>query len=179
MSLVLAVLLVALALGWLGGGSLDQLGGVPLRSRRLVVAALVVQLAGALVGGPFFPVSLVLSVGLVGRFLSRNRGVRGTGLVALGLLANAIVVTANGAMPVSAAATARAGVPTRDLPAGADVRHEPAGDATRLPWLGDIIPVALPLRPEVISPGDVLLAAGLAQLVLAGMLRQTGRDVQP
>ena len=52
-------------------------------------------------------------------------------------------------------------------------------------WLGDVIPVPAPWRPEVVSPGDVAVAAGLAQLVLLGMRPQTalrgrhGRRVQP
>lgn len=166
-SLVLAVLAVGLLLGCLLGGSLDRLGAVDLRRRALVVAALLAQLAGTVVGGPVFPVGLVVSALLVSAFLLANRGLRGTGLVALGLLANALVVGANGAMPVSAAASARAGVqdPLDDL----DLRHEPAGEGTRLPLLGDVVPVPLPLRPEVVSPGDVLVAAGLGQLVVLGM----------
>ena len=170
MSLVLVVLAVALAVGWARGGSLDRLGALPLRSRRLVVASLLAQLAGTVVGGPFYPLGLALSAGLVVWFLSRNRGIRGTGLVALGLLANALVVGANGAMPVSLDATARAGVGSQDLLTGQDARHEPAGESTRLRWLGDVVPVPLPLRPEVVSPGDVLVAAGLGQLVALGMV---------
>jgi hypothetical protein len=169
-SLVLVVLAVALAIGWLRGGSLDRLGALPLRSRRLVVAALLAQLAGTVVGGPFYPLGLITSAVLVVAFLVRNRGIRGTGLVALGLLANALVVGANGAMPVSAEAAGRAGTGIQDLLTGADARHELAGPGTRLDWLGDVLPVPLPLRPEVISPGDVLVAAGLGQLVVLGML---------
>jgi hypothetical protein len=169
-SLVLVVLAVALALGWARGGSLDRLGSLPLRSRRLVVGSLLAQLAGTVVGGPFYPLGLALSAGLVVWFLVRNRGIRGTGLVACGLLTNALVVGANGAMPVSLDATARAGVGSQDLLTGQDARHETADDATRLRWLGDVVPVPLPLRPEVVSPGDVLVAAGLGQLVTLGML---------
>lgn len=169
MLLVVLALVVALILGWALGGSLDQLGHLRLRSGRLVVAAFAAQLLGAVVGGPFYPLGLVVSVGLVTAFLNRNRGLRGTGLVALGLLANALVVGLNGAMPVSEAASGRAGVSTQDLLIGADPRHELSGAATRLPWLADVIPVPLPLRPEVVSPGDVLVAAGLAQLVVVGM----------
>ena len=170
MSLVVAVLLGGLLLGWFAGGSLDRLGGIALRRRRLVVAALLVQLAGTLVGGPAYPAGLVLSVLLVVAFLAVNRGLRGTGLVALGLLTNAVVVGANGAMPVSLDALARAGVVTGELVAGSDLRHEVADDDTRLSFLGDVVPVPLPYRPEVVSPGDVLVAAGLAQLVVVGML---------
>ena len=179
MSLVLVVLAVALALGWARGGSLDRLGGLPLRSRRLVVAALLAQLAGTFVGGPFYPLGLVASAALVVAFLVRNRGIRGTGLVALGLAANALVVGVNGAMPVSQDAAARAGVGIQDLLIGADSRHEPADGDTRLRALGDVIPVPLPLRPEVVSPGDVLVAAGLGQLVALGMTGAGATDRAP
>lgn len=170
MSLVLVVIAAALVVGWARGGSLTRLGALPLRSRRLVVAALLVQLAGTFVGGPFYPLGLALSAVLVVAFLVRNRGVRGTGLVALGLLANALVVGANGAMPVSAEAAGRAGTGVQHLLTGADARHELADPDTRLRWLGDVIPVPLPLRPEVVSIGDVLVAAGLGQLIALGMI---------
>ena len=178
MSTVVLVLLCALAVGWARGGSLDRLGALPLRRRRLLVAALGAQVAGAVIGGPFYAVGLAVSAGLVVAFLAANRGIRGTGLVALGLLLNALVVAANGAMPVSAQAAGRAGVGVQDLLVGADARHELAGPDTRLDWLGDVIPVPLPLRPEVLSPGDVLVAAGLGQLVALGMVARLPRTPQ-
>ncbi len=170
MSLVLVVLLCAVLVGRVCGGSVDRLGALDLRLRRLLVAALGVQALGAVVGGPIYPVGLAGSAALVTAFLVANRGVRGTGLVALGLGANALVVALNGAMPVSPDAAARAGVSLDDVTAGLDSRHVVADDATRLALLGDVVPVLLPLRPEVVSPGDVLVASGLAQLVVVGML---------
>jgi hypothetical protein len=169
-SLVLVVLLCAVLVGRVCGGSLDRLGALDLRRRRLVVAALAVQALGALVGGPAHALGLAGSAALVTAFLVANRGVRGTGLVALGLGANALVVALNGAMPVSPDAAARAGVPLTGVAAGLDSRHEVSGAATRLPLLGDVVPVLLPLRPEVVSPGDVLVASGLAQLVVVAMV---------
>ncbi|MCU1590387.1 MAG: hypothetical protein JWP11_1643 [Frankiales bacterium] len=166
-------LLVAVVVGWFSGGSLDRLGALPLRSRRLVWAAFAVQATAIIIGGPVYPVGLVVSAGLVAWFLSRNRGVRGTGLVALGLLSNALVVGLNGAMPVSVDAAGRAGTTTQHILTGDDPRHELADRHTRLRPLGDVIPLRAPRWPEVVSPGDVLLAAGLAQLVLIGM--RTGR----
>jgi len=177
--LVLVALLAALAVGWILGGRLERLGELPLRGRRLVLAGLLAQLAGALVGGPFYPVGLAVSALLVLAFLLRNRGVRGTGLVAFGLLANALVVGANGAMPVSADAAGRAGVSTQDLVSGSDARHEPLDGQTRLPLLADVVPVPLPVHPEVVSPGDVLVAAGLAELVVLGMGAPPGRPRGP
>jgi hypothetical protein len=69
-------------------------------------------------------------------------------------------------MPVSPEAAARAGLDVLDT---LDGRHELAASGTRLAPLGDVVPVPLPLRPEVVSPGDVLVAAGLGQLLVLGM----------
>jgi hypothetical protein len=175
---VFAVVVVVLSLlvGYGAGGSLDRLGNLPLRRPRLVVAAAAAQLAGGLAGGAAYPVGLIASAILVAVFLAHNRGVRGTGLVALGLMANALVVGVNGAMPVSSDASGRAGIATQEILSGADPRHELAGPDTRLRVLGDVIPVLLPVHPEVVSLGDVLVAAGLAQLVVIGMTRRPAPD---
>ena len=166
-------LLAAVVLGWLSGGSLERLGTMPLHGRSLVFGAFGAQAVGAIIGGPVYPLGLAVSAVLVVWFLTRNRGVRGTGLVALGLLCNALVVGLNGAMPVSVHAAGRAGTTTQHILIGDDPRHELADRHTRLRSLGDIVPVRAPWRPEVVSPGDILIAAGLAQLVFLGM--RTGR----
>lgn len=175
MLFALVVLAAALLLGTATGGSLGRLGDLALRDGRLVLVALVVQAGGAVVGGRAYPTGLALSALLVAGFLARNRGVRGTGLVAAGLLSNALVVGLNGAMPVSPSASGRAGISTQDVLSGADPRHELRTDQTRLAALGDEIPVLLPVHPEVVSVGDVLIAAGLAQLVVVGMTRRRTR----
>ena len=179
MSLVLAALLVALAIGWSRGGSLERLGALRWRRRWLVVAALLAQLGGALVGGPAYPVGLAAGAGLVLAFLVGNRGTRGTGLVGLGFALNALVVGANGAMPVSLEASARAGVTTQYLLTGEDPRHEVLDEATRLSPLADVVPVPLPRVPQVVSPGDVLVTAGTAQLVVLGMGRRRAPGARP
>jgi hypothetical protein len=163
------VVVAALAVGFARGGDLDRLGGLHLRDRWLVVAALLAQVAGGVSGGWLYPLGLACSALLVGVFLARNRGVRGTGLVALGLLLNALVVGANGAMPVSGDAMGRARLSTQDIVSGNDPRHELLDGGTRLGLLGDRVPVLMPWRPEVVSVGDVLVAAGLAELVVLGM----------
>jgi len=166
------VLLCALVLGVVCGGRLGNLAHLRLRHGWLVVVALALQVTGAVVGGPLYPLGLASSVVFLSWFLANNRGVRGTGLVAAGLLGNAVVVGLNGAMPVSAHASGRAGVSTQELVAGTDPRHELADGSTRLWVLGDVIPVLLPGRPEIVSPGDVLVAAGLGQLVFLGVRRR-------
>ena len=173
MLFALFVLVVAVVVGLLVGGRFGQLGHLPLRHGWLVLVAVAAQAGGAFAGGSLYPLGLVVSAVLVAGFLVGNRGIAGTGLIALGLLTNALVVGLNGAMPVSEHASGKAGITTQDLIAGTDPRHELATSATRLRELGDVIPVLLPVHPEVVSPGDVLVAAGLAQLVVLGMRRRT------
>jgi hypothetical protein len=165
----LAVLVGALGLGYARGGDLDHLGQLRLRWKRLVVGALLLQVLGGVAGGWRYPAGLAVSALLVAWFLILNRGVHGTGLVAAGLLLNALVVGVNGAMPVSGDAMGRAGLSTQDIVSGADPRHELLGPGTHLGLLGDRVPVYLPRHPEIVSPGDVLVAAGLAELVVIGM----------
>ena len=179
MLFALVVLLGAVVIGYAAGGRLGRLGDLRLRRGVLVVLAVLAQAGGSLLGGRAYPAGLAVSVLLVAVFLTQNRGVRGTGLVALGLLSNALVVGLNGAMPVSADTSGRAGISTQDILSGADPRHELAGAHTHLRWLGDVVPVLLPARPEVVSVGDVLVASGLAQLLVLGMTagRTVGRRV--
>lgn len=162
----------ALLAGWASGGSLDRLGRLPVRGWPLVLLGVLAQVVGALVGGAAYPVGLVLGVCCVGAFLVRHLRMPGMALITLGLLLNAIVVAANGAMPVSLFAAARAGAQTGPIAAGADPRHELAGGDTVLSPLGDVVPVPLPWLAQVVSPGDCLVAAGVGLLVYAGMRRR-------
>jgi hypothetical protein len=172
----LAVLLLvgASGVGLALGGSFAALADLPYRGSRLVIFAVLgeflgVGLAWATNEHFFYPVGLAISALAALAFCVRNIRLAGLPLLTLGLLLNALVVAVNGSMPVSVNAAARAGVPTHEIAAGADARHSIAGKGTTWRVLGDDIPVPLPLRPEVASPGDVLIAAGLAELVLLGM----------
>jgi hypothetical protein len=180
MGLAVLVLAGAGLLGFVLGGSVSPLATLPLRGRWLVVVTVVAQAAGGLAAwgadsSAAYAMGLTTSALAALGFCLRNLQVRGVPLVTLGLLLNAMVVLANGAMPVSMAAAARAGTSTASIAAGSDPRHVLAGDATTLRNLGDIVPVPLPLQPEVASPGDVLVAAGLAELLCLGMRRRRVR----
>ncbi len=167
MALVILVLVAAVAVGLAAGGPIGA-GEEPVRGWPLLLLAVLAQAGGALFGITGYRVGLLLSALLAGVFLARNRRLAGVPLVTLGLLLNALVVTANAAMPVSRYAAARAGVDFATAVPATDPRHEPAGDATRLAALGDVVPLALPPHREVVSPGDCLLAAGLALLLIRG-----------
>jgi hypothetical protein len=97
-------------------------------------------------------------------FAARNASLTGMPLVLAGVALNLAVTAANGGMPVRGDAVVRAGLADRsDLPAldlGAK-RHLESEDDVLRP-LGDVLPLR-PLR-EVVSGGDVVLAAGLAAL---------------
>jgi hypothetical protein len=184
-ALVVVVLVLAAAVGVASGGRPGALGRVPLSGWRLLLGAAVCQLAGSLatrVAGSEVPYEIgsLAAVGLLIGFLLSNTRLPGVPLVAAGLLVNALVVLANGAMPVSRWAAARAGVDLTAISAGADARHAVAGAGTSLRLLSDVVPVPIPGFPEVVSPGDVLVAAGLALLLVMGLLwDQAGRDDRP
>ena len=63
------------------------------------------------------------------------------------------------------------------IASGDDDRHQIADSGTTLRLLGDVVPVPLPVRSEIVSPGDVLVAAGLAELVVMGMLRRRRDEI--
>lgn len=164
-------------------GSWEAFSGTSMRAKRLVVLAVLAQLLGALLADHalaswVYPAGLAASAACAFAFCLRNLRVAGVPLVALGLISNAIVVTLNGAMPVSIFAASRAGVSTLSIATGNDPRHTIAGIGSRLRTLGDVIPVPLPVAPEVVSPGDVLVAAGLAEFIVVSARRRREEDGQ-
>jgi len=177
--LTIVVLVGAVAVGYALNGTWSGLTTLRLRWRRMVVAAVLAQTGGAALGilgvtdaRRGYVIGLAASAICAAAFCVGNRQVPGVPLVTLGLAVNALVVIANGAMPVSIVAALRAGVPITDIAAGYDARHTVAGEGTTLRTLGDVVPLPLPIRPEVVSAGDVLVAAGLGELVVMGMLRR-------
>jgi len=171
--LVLVVAVVALAVAVATGGA--RLARVRIRAVRLLAAAAVVQVGTSVLvpgSGITRAIALVLTTVLVGLFLAGNARLPGVPLVALGLLLNVVVVGLNAAMPVSVSAAARAGIERSDLHLARDAMREPTGSSTRFAVLGDVVPVAMPARPQVVSPGDVLVAAGVGLLLLTGGARR-------
>lgn len=178
MPFVLAVLIVAIAVSYLRGGRLRHLADAPLRLSWLLFAGVAVQVGVNLAAGrgwlPDAGLSgwslLLLSQLLVIAFLIANRQLPGTWLIAGGLLLNAVVIAANQAMPVDPAAIRAIGMEGATVPPG---KHTLMTEATRLPWLADIIPVP-PLR-SIISVGDLVLGAGVVPLTHALMTPETER----
>lgn len=177
MGLVVLVVACAAAVAAVSGGTWDALSSVTMRGKRLVLIAVLAQVLGALVadhGGAswWYAAGLVASAACALLFCALNLRTAGVPLVALGLMLNAAVVARNGAMPVSIFGASRAGVSTLSIATGSDPRHTIAGVGSSWRSLGDVIPVPLPLAPEVVSPGDVLVAAGLAEFVFVTSRRR-------
>lgn len=122
-------------------------------------------------------VSLMVPIfGLVGVWVLANLPRRtlafqiAGGVILLGGAMNAAVILANGRMPFAESAVHAAQLSTDQREqARRSPKHVATGEHTRLRWLGDIIPVA-PIG-KVVSFGDIVLLAGMAGLVTAGMRR--------
>ncbi len=175
MGLVVVVLVLALALGLARGGRIKALGHVELGGVRTLVTAGLLQAAAVLAPERAGAALYVASAALACLVVARNVELPGMPLVGLGLLLNLAVVVANAAMPVSLHAAQRAGVSTVDLRAGKQPGHEPADRRTRLALLADVVPVACPLHREVVSAGDVGVAAGLGLYVVVALGRRPRR----
>ncbi len=168
----LAVLVLAVGIAYARGGRLARLAHAPLHASWLLVAGLALQVgvdvaaARGLLGTATTAGWLLLlaSQMLVVAWIIANRHLPGTVLIAAGLALNAIVIAANGAMPVAPEALAALGAEPGATPTG---KHTLLTDETRLPWLADILP--LPALRVVISVGDLVLAAGLIPLAHALM----------
>jgi len=167
--LVLLVMVLAALLALATGGRLSRLADLDLAGPWWLVAAAGVQVLGALAGGTAYPVCLLLSAGVLAVFLGGNLRQPGVGLLTCGFTLNALVVLLNGAMPVSLTALARVGVVRTSAELALDPRHEETTRTTLLPWLGDVVPVAFPSAGQVVSPGDVLVAAGAGLMLFTAM----------
>ncbi|MFB9182931.1 DUF5317 family protein [Dactylosporangium sucinum] len=99
-------------------------------------------------------------------------GIRAAGIaIVLGAVLNAVAIGLNGRMPYSPAAAEAAGL----RPGITTPKNVPAGEETRLRYLGDIIPIA-PLK-KVVSPGDLLISGGSCALVALAMRRYRRAEV--
>jgi len=125
---------------------------------QLVVVGIVLQVANQ-AGLALVIASYVLLLGFVAANIRRP----GMGVVLIGLCLNLVPIAVNSGMPVRAAALVQVGAvdtgtDAASLHLGGKRHLERRSD--RLTFLGDII--AVPAAHEVVSFGDLVLAAGLA-----------------
>jgi hypothetical protein len=177
MPLVLVTVGGAIVVSYLRGGRISRIADAELRHTWLLFAGLLLQLVvdAAAVRGmlqePGSYLLLLASQVLVLIWVLVNWWRPGMVLIGLGLLLNAVVIGANGAMPVSQDAIDALGIGDVTVHPG---KHELMTEQTQLPWLADILPLP-PLR-TIISVGDIVLAAGLIPLVHHLMTYRTAAE---
>lgn len=170
MVLVAFTVVGAVLVGLARGGRLRHLGDVRLRRPWLVAAAVAAQvlllplaLWGAS-GQAAAPVLLGASQLALLAFLWANRTLPGVPIVFLGLLLNALVMTANGGMPVSREALAAVeGIAADQVVTFTPAKHQLLEPGDPLPLLADVLPI--PVLRTVVSVGDIVLAGGVGVLV--------------
>jgi hypothetical protein len=171
------VLFIALATAMLRGGRLTNLADIRLRQWWLLPLGFVIQAAGTWSAVPW---SREVSVGLllisyvpllILVVLNRDRS--GMWLAGVGVLMNFTVIALNGGMPVleEAARIAGGGSTTSAAEITTSAKHVMMNLGTRLPALGDVIPIRIVGQGSVVSLGDVFLAVGLARFLEAELRR--------
>lgn len=172
MVLVAVTVLVGLVVGYARGGRLSNFDLVHLHRGWLLGLAVAAQLAIpllaalGLVPAAAYPFLLVSHLALFG-FIWFNRRLPGMALIFIGFALNALVIGANGAMPVSPSAIEQvAGQPTEEID-DVEGKHRLLEEDDHLAFLADVVPLA-PLR-TVVSVGDFVLAAGVCVLVVSLM----------
>lgn len=173
MTLALLAVAIGVVVGYARGGGLTRLAALRPQRNRLLLTVVGLHALGVLGGWlwePLLPALVPLSWAVLGYYAWVNRAINGAALIAVGLVANAFVMLINGATPVSVDSAVRAGADPAVM--SSTDNHQAIGPDTRLPWLGKVVPVAFPPRPEVVTPGDIAIAAGLAVAVGMGL---TGR----
>jgi DHA3 family macrolide efflux protein-like MFS transporter len=180
---LIAGLLIGLIAGFAAGGRLDNLIAIRLRWPLVIFGALALRLGTeaaltrevGIVESLRVPL-LAAAYGILAVGLWANRARPGMSLALVGIALNATAILVNGGfMPVWEPSLTAAGFGRADvlspihviLPATLDVNFfRSAGP------LGDVIPIPLPWLRNVLSFGDVILGAGLAFFLFAGLVHR-------
>jgi uncharacterized protein DUF5317 len=182
MSPILLVVLGAVGLGLLTGGSFRALERLRLHWWGLAILGLALQVA-PIPAAPILSTRGTAAVLLIASYLILlaclllNRRVPGAPVMVLGLVLNLAVVGANAGMPVSAEAIQAAGGAPTAITASDGKHHLMSGDDVLKP-LGDVIPLPQPLG-VVLSIGDIFLYAGVGWFVLQVMRGRSRVNPRP
>jgi lysylphosphatidylglycerol synthetase-like protein (DUF2156 family) len=176
MRLILLTVLVALAAGFLTGGTLREFPTVKTRWWGLAFVGVAMQFVTG--GGTLETVLLLGSFVVLLAFVGANIRAPGFVLVMLGLALNGAVITANQGMPVTRhalVASGQANTLTELATNGDGQKHFLADDDTPLLPLGDAIPLGSPVG-QAISIGDIFVHLGIGWFIVMAMRR---RDPSP
>jgi hypothetical protein len=170
--LVLCVLVLALAVGFLGGGRFAGLSSLRIRLAPLAIVGLALQFLSPSRGDlPYL--LLMVSFVMLTVFAAVNLRTPGFALILIGMLMNFLVIAANHGMPVTQYALVASGQQdtlTELVRLGGE-KHHLAGPGDRLLFLADVTPIPPPVR-QAVSAGDVVAYAGVAFVIVAAMCRR-------
>jgi hypothetical protein len=169
------VLALAVITGYLVRGRLTNLEHLRLRWWWLAIAGLGIQFLPLPEGDAGTDLlvrtgALALSYALLLVFAVANARLPGMPLIFVGLLCNAVVITANGGMPVSVDALAEADQAEviQTLEGEGSAKHHRLDDDDVLTFLADVIAIPPPIG-AVVSVGDLFVYAGLIWLIAGAM----------
>ena len=175
---------IGIIAGLLAGGRVTNLLSAQLRFGALIIGGLVLRVAtqwlidqGVDLADQLRLPLFAASFGLLVLALWMNRSQPGLLVAMVGIGANGIAVVANGGyMPVYLPSVELAGLTLADL---SPTLHVLLPMEIGLEFLlaagplGDIIPIGIPLLANVVSIGDILLAAGIAWFLFSAIARGT------
>ncbi len=177
--LIAFAIVSGIVVGLVSGGRLANLTHPSVRATQLVVAGVALQLLSEIIDAAAVPLILA-SYGLLLVFTAANVHHVGMLVVLTGLACNFVVIAANGGMPVRPAAIVAAGGvaahEVQDLEF--DNKHHLERPDDRLTPLADIFPVPVPRFRQVVSFGDLVMAVGIAD-VIVHWLRRSPRGAVP
>lgn len=173
---ILYAVLIGLVVGVLAGGRMHGLAALRIRWSAAIVVGLLTQVvlftdAVAARVGDLGPAVYVASTLLVLAAVARNWSIAGMPIVVAGAVMNLAAILANGGyMPAGQAALEALGKAEPVIYSNSSVVPDPA-----LWFLTDIfaLPAWLPFA-NIFSPGDVVIAIGIATVIVAAMRRPSG-----
>ena len=149
-------------------GRFFSLARIPVRAPLLLLVAAALQIGIVFVDFPEARIDdlgfglLMLSYTLLLAFCFANLGLRGMGIITVGVAMNAVVIGLNQGMPATDEVWHDGELVSE--PFEETVKHQPETDQDLAPFLSDIIVLPPPFE-ETISFGDIVLAVGFVDVV--------------
>lgn len=171
MRLVLIAFPLAIAVGYLLGGRLQNLGGTRFRHGWAGLAGVALQFLP--VEGTLGYLVLLASFALLVFVAAANLRLPGFALILVGLCLNLLVIAVDQGMPVTRAAIVASGQADTldDIRDAGGSKHHLATDDDHLLLLADRIGIPSPVE-QAVSVGDIAAYAGATWFVIAGMRRR-------
>lgn len=160
------VIALAVAVGYLRGGRLKHYLDEPLRGIALPIAAFAIEAALPAFGKGYLGVAVTAEYALLFLFIFLNRGLKPIWLIGAGVALNALVIFVNGfRMPVTPVVNHPAFERfVERVQSGELIEYVLVGWDGPMWFLGDTIPITR-VVPGIASVGDFVLAAGMYWLI--------------